>query len=379
VKPLKVLSVIGTRPEIIRMSRILAAFESCPAIDSLLVHTGQNYDHELNQVFFDDLGIKKPDFLLGAAGKTPAETIGLAIARMDAVLAEAEPDAFVVLGDTNSALTAIAAKKRRVPIFHLEAGNRCFDERVPEEANRRLVDHISDVNLCYSDIARSYLLAEGLPPDRVIKTGSPMFEVIGHAQGGLRASTALEDLGLTPQGFFLMSFHREENVGGENFFRIVAICRALDEAYGLPVIVSTHPRTRQRARDTGAVFPAGVRLLAPLGFYDYLRLETEALAVISDSGTISEEASILNFPAVNLREAHERPEATEETPVIMTGLDPDSVLRAVAVLSSQRRGPKRDFHPVRDYTVDNVAAKVVRIVLSYTGYVDRVVWRRDGR
>jgi UDP-N-acetylglucosamine 2-epimerase (non-hydrolysing) len=375
MKKLKVLTVVGTRPEIIRLSRVLARLdEHC---EHVLVHTGQNYDYELNQIFFDDLGIRKPDHFLNAAGGNAAETIGKIIIAVDAVFAQEEPEAVLILGDTNSCLAAIPAKRRKIPIFHMEAGNRCFDQRVPEETNRRIVDHTADINLTYSSIAREYLLREGLPPDRVIKTGSPMYEVLHHYKDGIDASDAVERLGLTPGEFFVVSAHREENIDSPvNFAKLVASLNAVAEVYGLPVIVSTHPRTQKKVDESGASFHPLVRLMKPLGFKDYVKLQASARAVLSDSGTINEESSILNFPALNLREAHERPEGMEEAAVMMTGLEVDRILQALAILSAQPRGEVRSLRLVADYSMPNVADKVVRIIHSYTDYVNRVVWKK---
>lgn len=375
MKKLKVLTVVGTRPEIIRLSRVLARLdEHC---DHVLVHTGQNYDYELNQIFFDDLGIRKPDHFLNAAGGNAAETIGRIIIAVDGVLAKEEPEAMLILGDTNSCLAAIPAKRRKIPIFHMEAGNRCFDQRVPEETNRRIVDHTADINLTYSAIAREYLLREGLPPDRVIKTGSPMYEVLHHYKDGIDASDAVERLGLTPGEFFVVSAHREENIDSPvNFAKLIASLNAVAETYGLPVVVSTHPRTQKKVDARGVSFHPLVRLMKPLGFRDYVKLQASARAVLSDSGTINEESSILNFPALNLREAHERPEGMEEAAVMMTGLEVDRILQGLAILSGQPRGDARSLRLVADYSMPNVADKVVRIVHSYTDYVNRVVWKK---
>lgn len=377
MKRLRVATVIGTRPEIIRLSRVIARLdEHC---DHVLVHTGQNYDYELNQVFFDDLGVRRPDVFLDAAGGTAAETIGNVIIAVDRALEEMRPEAMLVLGDTNSCLAVIPAKRRRIPIFHMEAGNRCFDQRVPEEINRRIVDHVADVNLPYSAIARDYLLREGLPPDRIITTGSPMFEVLTHYRGRIEASDAVSRLGLEENGYFVASVHREENVDTPRAFAgVVAILNAIAEDHGLPVVVSTHPRTMKRIEATGAAFHPRVRLMKPLGFLDYVRLQLSARAVVSDSGTITEESSILNFPALNLREAHERPEGMEEAAVMMVGLDVDRVRQGLAILATQPRGEARALLPVADYAVPNVSEKIVRIIHSYTGYVNRVVWRTDG-
>lgn len=377
VKKLKVLTVVGTRPEIIRLSRVLARLdEHC---EHVLVHTGQNYDYELNQVFFDDLGVRKPDHFLNAAGGTAAQTIGNLITAVDTVLGEEKPEAMLVLGDTNSCLSVIPAKRRKIPIFHMEAGNRCFDQRVPEETNRRIVDHTADINLTYSSIAREYLLREGLPPDMVIKTGSPMFEVLTHYRARIDASDVLARLGLEAGKFFVVSAHREENIESElNFGKLVSILNAVAEDSGLPVIVSTHPRTMKRVDATGASFHPNVRLLKPLGFHDYVHLQLLAKATLSDSGTINEESSILNFPALNLREAHERPEGMEEAAVMMVGLNIDRVRQGLSVLNSQPWGEARLLRQVADYSMPNVSDKVLRIILSYTDYVNRVVWRKYG-
>ncbi|WP_116092032.1 UDP-N-acetyl glucosamine 2-epimerase [Sphingomonas crusticola] len=374
MRRLKVMTVVGTRPEIIRLSRVIPVLDA--HTDHVLVHTGQNYDYELNEVFFRDLGLRAPDHFLEAAGGSAAETIGRVIMATDKVLAEVQPDAMLVLGDTNSCLAVIPAKRRRVPIFHMEAGNRCFDDRVPEEINRRIVDHTADINLPYSTIARDYLLAEGLPPDRVIKTGSPMFEVLAHHRAGIEASQALAEMGVAAGGYFLVSAHREENVDGEaQLGRLAASLNAVAAHYGLPILVSTHPRTRARIEQFGLSFDPLVRLLKPFGFLDYNALQMQARAVLSDSGTISEESSILNFPAVNIREAHERPEAMEEAAVIMTGLGEERILQALAVLEAQPRGADRLIRLPADYAVPNVSAKVLRIILSYTDYVRRTVWK----
>lgn len=371
---LKVMTVIGTRPEIIRLSRVMATLDE--HVDHVIVHTGQNYDFELNEVFFRDLQLRKPDHFLNAAGGNAAETIGKIIIEIDKVLADQKPDALLVLGDTNSCLAVIPAKRRKIPVFHMEAGNRCFDQRVPEEINRRIVDHTSDINMPYSDIAREYLLAEGFPADRIIKTGSPIFEILNYYKPGIDRSTALADLGLTAHNYFLVSAHREENVDSERQIRrLTASLNAVAETYGLPVMVSTHPRTRARIEQFGLEFNPLIRLLKPFGFLDYNALQNSARAVLSDSGTINEESSILNFPAVNLREAHERPEGMEEAAVIMTGLDPERVLQALSVLETQGRGEGRSLRQVADYSMPNVSAKVLRIILSYTDYVRRVVWK----
>ena len=372
---LKVMTVVGTRPEIIRLSRVMAALDA--DCEHIIVHTGQNYDFELNQVFFDDLGVRKPDYFLNAAGSTGAETIGNVIIAVDKVLAEVNPDAMLVLGDTNSCMAVIPAKRRKIPTFHMEAGNRCFDMRVPEEINRRIVDHTADINLTYSSIARDYLLAEGIPADRVIKTGSPMFEVLNHYMPQIDASDVLNRLGLTEREFFVISAHREENVDSpKNLHKLALVLNGLAEKYGYPVIVSTHPRTRKRIEEQGLSFHPLVQLLKPLGFHDYNKLQKSAKAVLSDSGTISEESSIMNFPALNIREAHERPEAFEEASVMMVGLEVERVFQALQVLESQPSGNERLLRPVYDYSMPNVSDKVVRIVHSYRDYVMRVVWKQ---
>ena len=377
MKKLKVLSVVGTRPEIIRLSRVLAALDRY--CDHVLVHTGQNYDYELNQVFFDDLGVRKPDYFLNSAeGSTgAANTIGNLITAVDGVLAQVQPEAMLVLGDTNSCLSVIPAKRRKVPIFHMEAGNRCFDQRVPEETNRRIVDHTADINLTYSTIARDYLLREGLPPDQVIKTGSPMYEVLHHYLPQIQASNVLARLELKEGEYFVVSAHREENIESDRTFsKLVAVLNALAEDHQLPVIVSTHPRTQKRVDATATKFHPLVRLLKPLGFHDYVNLQMRARAVLSDSGTINEESSILNFPALNVREAHERPEGMEEAAVMMVGLEVERVRQGLAILQSQPRGAERGLRLVADYSMPNVSDKVVRILHSYTDYVNRVVWKK---
>jgi UDP-N-acetyl-L-fucosamine synthase len=372
---LKVMTVLGTRPEIIRLSRVIAKLdEHC---DHVLVHTGQNYDYELNQIFFEDLSVRRPDSFLSVAGATGAETIGRVIIAVDAVLDEVKPDAVLVLGDTNSCMAALPAKRRKIPVFHMEAGNRCFDMRVPEEINRRIVDHTADINLTYSSIARDYLLREGLPPDMVIKTGSPMFEVLTHYRERIAASDVLTRLGLVEQEYFVVSAHREENIDSPaQFARLIDTLETIARTYELPVIVSTHPRTRKRIVEQGVSLDPRVQLMKPLGFSDYNRLQISARAVLSDSGTISEESSILNFPALNLREAHERPEAMEEASVMLVGLDSTRVMQGLAILASQGRGDLRTLRPVADYSMPNVSDKVVRIIHSYTDYVNRVVWKR---
>lgn len=375
MKKLKVVSVVGTRPEIIRLSRVLSKLdEHC---DHILIHTGQNYDYELNQIFFDDLGVRKPDCFLNAAGKNASETIGQIIIAVDEILEKINPEALLVLGDTNSCLSAIPAKRRKIPIFHMEAGNRCFDMRVPEEINRRIVDHTSDVNLTYSDIAREYLLAEGLSPDRTIKTGSPMCEVLTHYADGIDASDILSRLEINSGKYFVVSAHREENIDSDaNFERLALTLNTVAERYNEPVIVSTHPRTQKRIDAKNIQFHPMVRLLKPLGFKDYVKLQKEARAVLSDSGTINEESSILNFPALNLREAHERPEGMEEASVMMVGLEPERVIQALAILETQGREGDRTLRQVADYSMPNVSDKVVRIIHSYTDYVNRVVWKK---
>ncbi len=374
MKQLKVLTVVGTRPEIIRLSCVLQKLDASPAIDHVLVHTGQNYDYELNEIFFKDLGLRKPDYFLNAAGGNATSTAGQILINIDPVLESEKPDAFLVLGDTNSCLCAIAAKKRHIPIFHMEAGNRCFDQRVPEESNRKIVDHISDINLTYSSIAREYLLREGLPADRIIKTGSPMYEVLNQYLPKIQASSILEDLDLKKGEYFVVSAHREENISSErNFGNLVVILNAIAEQYGFPVIVSTHPRTRKKIEAEGVEFHPLVRLMKPMGLSDYNKLQINARAVISDSGTISEESSILNFRALNIREAHERPEAMEEASVMMVGLNPERVMQGLAELQNQNL-EARNFRPVADYSMPNVSDKVVRIILSYTDYVKRTVW-----
>lgn len=377
MKKLKVMSVVGTRPEIIRLSRVLASLdEHC---DHVLVHTGQNYDYELNQIFFDDLGVRKPDYFLNSAeaSKSAANTIGNLITAVDEVLGEVKPEAMLVLGDTNSCLSVIPAKRRKVPIFHMEAGNRCFDQRVPEETNRRIVDHTADINLTYSTIARDYLLREGLHPDQVIKTGSPMYEVLNYYLPQIQASDVLERLKLSDRGYFVVSAHREENIeSDQSFFKLVEILNAVAEDCDLPVVVSTHPRTQKRVDATGVKFHPQVRLMKPLGFHDYVNLQMHAKAVLSDSGTINEESSILNFPALNLREAHERPEGMEEAAVMMVGLEVNRVRQGLAILETQLRGDERSLRLVADYSMPNVSEKVVRIIHSYTDYVNRVVWKK---
>lgn len=378
MKKLKVMTVVGTRPEIIRLSRVLAALDASDAIEHIIVHTGQNYDYELNQIFFEDLGLRKPDYFLEAAGKTATETVGNILIKIDPLLEELQPDAFLVLGDTNSCLCAIPAKKRHIPIFHMEAGNRCFDQRVPEETNRKIVDHTSDINLTYSDIAREYLLREGLPADRIIKTGSPMFEVLHHYLPEINASQVLEKLNLKKGEFFVVSSHREENINSEKNFRgLMTSLNAIAEKYQYPIIVSTHPRTQNMIDKMQIEMRPEIQFLKPLGFHDYNALQKDAYAVLSDSGTISEESSILNFRALNIRQAHERPEAMEEASVMMVGLSPERILQGLAQVLQQQVGAERNFRPVADYSMPNVSQKVVRIIISYTDYIKRTVWSEE--
>ncbi|MDQ7004666.1 MAG: UDP-N-acetylglucosamine 2-epimerase (non-hydrolyzing) [Ghiorsea sp.] len=372
---LKVVTVVGTRPEIIRLSRVIPKVDKF--CEHILVHTGQNYDYELNEIFFSDLGIRKPDFFLGAAGSTGAETIGNVIISVDKVLEEVKPDAVLVLGDTNSCMALLPAKRRKIPTFHMEAGNRCFDQRVPEEINRRLVDHMADINLTYSSIAREYLLREGLSPDMVIKTGSPMFEVLSEYKQGIYDSNILETLNLVENNFFVVSLHREENVDSDkSFLNFAKSLNGIAKKYQMPVIVSTHPRTQKRIDEMELTFDPLVSLLKPLGFKDYNKLQVSAKVALSDSGTINEESSILNFPALNLREAHERPEGMEETSVMMVGLNVERIMQGLSILDKQPRGDKRLLRQVADYSMPNVSDKVVRILHSYTDYVNRVVWKK---
>ncbi len=375
IAKLKVMTVVGTRPEIIRLSRVMAALDrDC---DHVIVHTGQNYDYELNEIFFTDLSIRKPDHFLNAAGESAAETIGAIIAKMDKVLAKVKPEALLILGDTNSGFAMLPAKRRKIPVFHMEAGNRCFDQRVPEEINRRIFDHTADINLTYSDIAREYLIQENLPPDRVIKTGSPMAEVLAFYQKKIDASKVLAKLKLKPRSYFVISAHREENIDSKKgFTNLVATLNAIAEKHGKPVIVSTHPRTQKRIDAQKVKFHKHVKLLKPLGFSDYVKLQIEAAATLSDSGTISEESSILNFPALNIRDAHERPEGMEEAAVMMVGLEPNHVLRALEIVLKQPRGANRLLRQVADYSMPNVSEKMVRIIHSYTDYVKRTVWKQ---
>jgi UDP-N-acetylglucosamine 2-epimerase (non-hydrolysing) len=374
IAKLKVMTVVGTRPEIIRLARVMAALDVAPAIEHIIVHTGQNYDYELNQIFFDDMSIRKPDHFLNAAGATATETIGQILIKIDPLLETIKPDAFLVLGDTNSCLCAIPAKKRHIPIFHMEAGNRCFDQRVPEETNRKIVDHIADINLTYSDIAREYLLREGLPADRIIKTGSPMFEVLSHYSPSIEASDILSRLDLKEQQYFVVSCHREENVNSnEKFNSFIETLNLISDRYGFPIIVSTHPRTRKMLESKNLAVRDNIQFLKPLGFNDYNALQMHSFAVLSDSGTISEESSILNFPALNIREAHERPEAMEETAVMMVGFNRDRILQGLEQLASMNR-KERVFRRVADYSMPNVSEKMVRIIISYVDYIKRTVW-----
>ncbi|WP_310403635.1 non-hydrolyzing UDP-N-acetylglucosamine 2-epimerase [Chryseobacterium vietnamense] len=377
MKKLKLMTVVGTRPEIIRLSRVLSALDASEAIEHIIIHTGQNYDYELNQIFFEDLGLRKPDHFLEAAGKTAAETIGNILVKIDPLLEEVKPDAFLVLGDTNSCLCAIPAKKRQIPIFHMEAGNRCFDQRVPEETNRKIVDHISDINLTYSDIAREYLLREGLPADRIIKTGSPMYEVLNHYLPNIKNSDVLTRLNLEEGKYFVVSSHREENINSDkNFKGLINSLNAIAEEYQYPIIFSTHPRTRNMIDKMQVQVRSEIQFLKPLGFHDYNALQMRSYAVLSDSGTISEESSILNFRALNIREAHERPEAMEEASVMMVGLSPERILQGLVQLRQQQTGENRNYRLVADYSMPNVSEKTVRIILSYTDYINRVVWSK---
>ncbi|EOI6869249.1 non-hydrolyzing UDP-N-acetylglucosamine 2-epimerase [Yersinia enterocolitica] len=372
---MRVLSIVGTRPEIIRLSAVLKKLDMY--CEHIIAHTGQNYDYELNEIFFSDLDVRKPDYFLNAAGDNAAQTIGNIIIKVDELLDAVKPDALLILGDTNSCLSAIAAKRKKIPIFHMEAGNRCYDQRVPEETNRKIVDHISDINLTYSDIAREYLLSEGLPADRIIKTGSPMYEVIQQNMDKINHSNIISKLALEEKKFFIVSAHREENVDDpEKIFALSEILNNIAEKYGLPVIVSTHPRTRKRIEENNIKFHKNVQLQKPLGFIDYIKLQLEAKVALSDSGTITEESSILNFPALNLREAHERPEGMEEASVMMTGLNLERVMQCLAILDKQPSGDIRLLRPVLDYSMPNVSDKVVRIIHSYTDYINRVVWRK---
>ncbi len=377
MKKLKVITVVGTRPEIIRLACVMQALDNNEAIEHIIVHTGQNYDYELNEIFFEDLGLRKPNHFLNAAGKNATETVGNILIIIDPILEQEKPDAFLVLGDTNSCLCAIPAKKRQIPVFHMEAGNRCFDQRVPEETNRKIVDHVSDINLTYSDIAREYLLREGLSPDRVIKTGSPMYEVLNKFKSKIEASDVLNKLGLEKQKFFVVSSHREENISNpKNFNGLIESLNQIAEKYDYPIIMSTHPRTRNMLEAKKLETHKNIQFLKPLGFNDYNALQMHSFAVLSDSGTISEESSILNFHALNIRDAHERPEAMEEASVMMVGMNPERIMQALAALSAQDRSPKRNFREVADYSMPNVSEKIVRIIISYTDYINRVVWSK---
>ena len=377
MKRLKVLTVVGTRPEIIRLSQVLLKLDDSDSIEHILVHTGQNYDYELNEVFFKDLGLRKPDYFLNAAGTNATTTAGQILMNIDPVLEKIKPDAFLVLGDTNSCLCAIAAKKRKIPIFHMEAGNRCFDQRVPEETNRKIVDHISDINLTYSSIAREYLLREGLSADRIIKTGSPMFEVLNHYMPKIDASNILDNLEIEKQNYFVVSAHREENINSDrNFNNLIDALNKIAEVYKCPIIFSTHPRTRNRLNNLKTKINPLIRFLKPLGFHDYNQLQKNAKAVLSDSGTISEESSIMNFPALNIREAHERPEAMEEASVMMIGLTKERILQGLKVLEVQKTGKNRNSRIVSDYSMPNVSDKIVRIILSYTDYINKNIWKK---
>jgi len=374
IKKLKVITIVGTRPEIIRLSSVILKLETSNAIEHILIHTGQNYDYELNEVFFNDFNLRKPDYFLDSAGSGATDTIGKILIAVDPILAKENPDAVLLLGDTNSCLCAIPAKKRQIPIFHMEAGNRCFDQRVPEETNRKIVDHISDINMTYSDIAREYLLKEGLPADRIIKTGSPMFEVIKSKLNSINKSNILKKLDLKKDCYFVVSAHREENINSDkNFFNLIDSINEIANIYKLPIIISTHPRTRNKILEKGIAFNDMVSIMKPMGFYDYVKLQKESKAVLSDSGTINEESSILKFKALNIREAHERPEAMEEASVMMVGLDKERILQGLEVLTTQKESTLRE---VSDYSMPNVSEKVLRIILSYTDYVNRVVWKK---
>ncbi len=375
MQKIKIMTVVGTRPEIIRLSRVMAHLDE--QTNHVTVHTGQNYDYELNEIFYRELGLRKPNYLLEAAGRSVAATIGAILIKIDPILESEKPDAFLVLGDTNSCLAAIAAKKRKIPIFHMEAGNRCFDQRVPEETNRKIIDHIADINLPYSDHAREYLLQEGIAPDRIIKTGSPMYEVLSHYADLIDKSSALERLNLRKRDYFVVSAHREENIDSDkNLDKLTTALNRIAEVYGKRIIVSTHPRTRKRLQERGIVLDKNIELLKPLGFLDYVHLQKNSFAVLSDSGTITEESSILNFPALNIREAHERPEGMEEAVVVLTGLEVDRIMQALAVVARQSRDSDRSLPIVRDYLAPNVSEKVLRTILSYTDYANRVVWSK---
>ncbi|RAZ80719.1 non-hydrolyzing UDP-N-acetylglucosamine 2-epimerase [Planococcus halotolerans] len=374
MKKLKVMTVVGTRPEIIRLSAVINKLEESNAIEHILVHTGQNYDYELNEVFFEDFNLRKPDYFLNAANGTAVETIGNILVKIDPILEEVKPEALLVLGDTNSCLCAIAAKRRQIPIFHMEAGNRCFDQRVPEETNRKIVDHTADINLTYSDIAREYLLREGLPADRIIKTGSPMFEVLYTRKKDIEKSNIIEKLNLKEDNYFIVSAHREENISSKkNFMDLCESLNAIADQYGMPIIISTHPRTQKMINSTGIKFNSLIKTMKPLGFNDYVKLQMKAKAVLSDSGTISEESSILGFKALNIREAHERPEAMEEAAVMMVGLEKLRILQGLEVLQTQSENTLRK---VQDYSMPNVSEKVLRIILSYTEYINKKVWNK---
>ncbi len=377
ITPLNIITVVGTRPEIIRLSRIISELDNSKSINHILIHTGQNYDYELNEIFFKDLGIRKPDYFLDASGKNASETIGNIFIKIDPIFEQLNPDALLILGDTNSCLSSIAAKKRKIPIFHIEAGNRCFDQRVPEETNRKIVDHIADINLTYSDISREYLIREGLPGDRIIKLGSPMFEVLNFYSEKIFKSSILNKLSLKKNKFFLVSTHREENISETYKFKsLIGSLNQLAINYKMPIIVSTHPRTRNKLNEQNIETNSLIKFIEPLGFTDYNNLQVNAYVVLSDSGTISEESSILNFRALNIRESHERPEAMKEASVMMVGLDSDNILRGVEEVVLQDTSEKRNFHLVSDYSNPNVSSKVVRIILSYTSYINRVVWQK---
>jgi len=375
MKKMRVVTVVGTRPEIIRLSRTISKLDDF--CEHILVHTGQNFDYELSEIFFKDLGVRKPDYFLNVAGRSGAETIGKVIIEVDNILDQIKPEAMLILGDTNSCLAVIPAKRKKIPIFHMEAGNRCFDERVPEEINRKIIDHTADINLTYSSIAREYLLREGLKPDMVIKTGSPMNEVLFHHIDGIEKSSILKKLNLLEEEYFVVSAHREENIDSEiNFLKLVDVLNHIAEKYNIPVVVSTHPRTQNRINKSKVKFHKKVQLLKPLGFLDYIKLQVCSKVVLSDSGTISEESSILNFPALNIREAHERPEAMEEASVMLVGLELELIFQAITLLDKQPKGDKRLLRQVSDYSMPNVSSKVIRIIYSYTNYVNRVVWRK---
>ena len=377
MKKLKIVTVVGTRPEIIRLSRVMSVLDEVSVINHISIHTGQNYDYELNEIFYKDMGIRKPDYFLNSAGNSPIETIGNIFIKIDPLLEKIKPDAFLVLGDTNSCLCAIPAKRKKIPVFHMEAGNRCFDQRVPEELNRKIVDHIADINLTYSDISRSYLLKEGFPQDRVIRTGSPMYEVLNYYRENIMASNILEKLNLSSNKYFLVSAHREENIDNENNFSdFVNTLNSLSEKYNYPIIVSTHPRTKKKIKQNKINFNSNIVFLKPLGFFDYNFLQINAFVVLSDSGTISEESSILNFKALNIRDTHERPEAMEEASVMLVGLKIERITQAINILKRQKVNENRNFNLVKDYSYDNVSEKVLRIIISYISYVNAVVWKK---